>query len=75
MPSIAVAYNTETHRPETRKAALDQGLRGLDRNSRRMGTSDFDRKDLRLPVATPYSARIRASRPKSLSSLAEVVKP
>jgi len=43
---IAVAYNTETRRPETRKAALDKGLRGLDRSSPRIGTSDFDRKDL-----------------------------
>jgi len=36
---IAVAYNTETRRPETRKAALDKGLRGLDRSSPRIGTS------------------------------------
>jgi hypothetical protein len=33
---IAVAYNTETPRPETREAALDKALRDLDLSSPRM---------------------------------------
>jgi len=73
--SIGAAYNTETRRPETRKPALDNGLRGFNRGSATTGTSDFQQKDLRLPAATAYNDRERALRPESLRLPSEVVKP
>lgn len=65
MQSFDIAHNTETRRVETRKAALDKGLRGFNRSAERIGTSDFCRKHLRFPAAASYNARIRASRPES----------